>query len=120
MDPAETRRIVEGYFHAWTTQRVGEAREWLADDLEFAGPSASYRTAEEFLPALTGFAKITRAARIVEVIVDGDRAAMLYDCDFVPPAGTVRIASFFRVAGGKITRYDTRFDVTELRKLQAK
>ena len=36
------------------------------------------------------------------------------------PVGTIRIASFFRVAGGRIRDYETLFDATELRKLQSR
>lgn len=114
----ETRRVVEGYFAAWTTKRVDEAFALLADDLWFSGPSASFRSAAEFRPALEGFAAITRAARVVELVVAGDRAALLYDCDLPYPVGTLRIASFFRVERGRIRWYETFFDPTELRKLQ--
>ena len=103
-----TREIVEGYFRAWTTGNVAGARAHLADDLEFAGPSASYTSADAFYPALERFAAATKGARIIELLVDGDRAAMLYDCQLGPHL--VRIASFFRVANGKIRWYDTRFD----------
>jgi hypothetical protein len=109
---SDTRTAVEGYFAAWTRNDVDGARAWLADDLQFAGPSASYASAEAFMPALRGFAAITRGARVLELLVDGGRAAMLYDCDL--PGGTVRIASFFRVANGKIIAYDTRFDPSAL------
>jgi hypothetical protein len=34
--------------------------------------------------------------------------------------GTLRIASFFRVENGKIRWYETFFDPTEFRKLQAR
>jgi hypothetical protein len=44
---------------------------------------------------------------------------LLYDCELPAPAGKMRIASFFEVAGGKITRYDTRFDAEGFRKLLA-
>ncbi len=114
----ETRRVVEAYFAAWTTNRVREARALLADDLKFAGPSASYDSADAFEPALLKFAAMTKGARVIDLIVDGDRAALLYDCDFAPPIGMLRIASFFRVENGKVTAYDTRFDATEFRKLQ--
>jgi hypothetical protein len=116
---SDTRSVVEGYFAAWTQNRVPEAYAFLATDLEFAGPTASYVGAEKFRPALIGFAAMTRSARILELIVDGDRAALLYDCELPPPVGTLRIASFFRVVDGKIQSYDTRFDATELRKLLA-
>lgn len=115
----ETRRVVEGYFNAWTTKRVDDAQSLLAPDLEFSGPTASYRGAEAFRPALANFAAMTMWARIVELLVDGDRAALLYDCELPPPVGTLRIASFFRVEGGRIKTSDTRFDATELRRLVA-
>jgi SnoaL-like protein len=115
----ETRRVVEGYFAAWTANKVPEAFALLAPDLEFVGPTASYTSAEAFRPALAGFAAMTKQARIVELLVDGNRAAMLYECELPEPVGTVRIASFFRVENGKIRWYETQFDATELRKLQA-
>ncbi len=114
-----TRAAVEGYFAAWTNNDVPAAYALLADDLEFVGPTASYRSAAEFKPALIGFAAMTKAARITDLLVAGDRAAMIYDCELPPPVGTLRIASFFRVADGKIARYETLFDATELRKLLA-
>jgi hypothetical protein len=115
----ETKRVVEGYFAAWTRNKPAEARTFLADDLEFIGPSAHYTSADEFYPGLVGFAAMTRGARVIALIVEGDRAALLYDCDLPPPAGTLRIASFFQVVKGKIKTYDTQFDATEFRKLLA-
>jgi hypothetical protein len=115
----ETRRVVEAYFSAWTSKRTNDAFQLLAKNLEFAGPNASYSSAEAFRPALDNFAAMTRGARIIELLVDQDRAAMLYDCDLPEPVGTLRIASFFRVENGKIRTYDTRFDATQLRKLVA-
>src|SRR5438046_2133861 len=114
----ETRKAVEGYFSAWTSNQIDEAYAWLAPDLKFAGPSAGYSSAAEFKPALIGFAAITQSARIIELLVDGDRAAMLYDCDFKAPGASVRIASFFWVKNGKIAQYDTRFDPSVLAKLK--
>lgn len=115
---AETRRVVESYFAAWTAGQVDEAFALLADELQFVGPTASYPSAAEFRPALARFAAIARQARIAEFLVDGDRAAMLYDCELPPPAGLVRISSFFTVANGRIRRYETQFDATEFRRLQ--
>jgi ketosteroid isomerase-like protein len=116
----ETREVVRSYFAAWTANKVREAHALLAEDLEFSGPTASYRSAEAFWPALVNFAAMTKAARIVELVVEGDRAALLYDCDLPEPVGTLRISAFFRVEKGRIRTYDTRFDATELRKLMAR
>src|SRR5579859_1490838 len=119
MSQQETRRVVEGYFSAWTTKNVREAYALLAEDLAFRGPTASYRSAAEFLPALEGFAAMTKGAQVVDLVVEGDRAALLYDCELPPPVGVIRIASFFGVENGKICTYETWFDATELRKLLA-
>lgn len=116
----ETRTVVMTYFEAWTASRPDEAYALLADDLEFAGPTASYASAAAFRPALIGFAAMTRSARIVDLIVQDDRAALLYDCELPEPVGMLRISSFFRVENGRIRTYDTRFDATELRKLLAR
>ncbi len=117
---SETRAVVERYFAAWTANDPKSAHALLADDLHFRGPNASYDSAAQFWPALVGFAAMTKGARVVDLVVAGDRAALLYDCDLPEPVGTLRISSFFRVAGGKIGWYETFFDPTKLRELLAK
>jgi ketosteroid isomerase-like protein len=112
------REIVLGYFHAWTSMRADDAYALLAPDIEFSGPGATYTTAAEFKPGLEAFAQMTKSATLLELLVEGDRVAMLYDWEM--PLGTVRIASFFRVADGKIRWYDTRFDPTKLNELRAR
>lgn len=111
---SDTKRAVEGYFRAWTENRVDDAMKWLAPDLHFAGPNATYSTSAEFHPALVKFASMTKSATVIELVIDGDRAALLYDCDLAP-VGVVRIASFFRVEDGKIRWYETFFDPSALR-----
>lgn len=99
--------------------RIDEACTYLADDLKIAGPIASYDSAAAFRPALVQFAAMTRRARAIELIVQSERAALLYECELPQPIGTVKIGSFFEVKGGKIRTYEILFDATELRKLQA-
>ena len=120
MKTQDPRAVVEQYFAAWTGHDPDRAYALLAPNLEFSGPGAQYRTAEEFRPGLVAFAAMAKGARVLEVLVDGDRVAMLYDCDLPDPVGTLRISSFFRVENGKIRTYDTRFDATNFSKLVAK
>jgi ketosteroid isomerase-like protein len=75
-----TRRVVEGYFAAWSSNKVDEAYALLAEDIAFWGPTASYQSAAAFRPALAGFAAMTKRAQATELVVQGDRAALLYDC----------------------------------------
>jgi hypothetical protein len=117
--PAQTRKTVEAYFNAWTSKRTAEAYALLADHLEFNGPNARFQSAAEFKPGLEGFAALTKWAKVVDLLVDGDRAALLYDCELPAPAGVVRISSFFRVENGKICSYDTWFDAEPFRRLMA-
>jgi hypothetical protein len=53
-------------------------------------------------------------------LVEGDRAALLYDRELPEQVGTFRIAPFFGVENGKIRWYETFFDPTDFRKLPAK
>ena len=93
---ADTRTVVEGYFNSWVNKRPDDAFKWLADDLTFVGPTGSYASAAEFKPALNGFSAMTRRAAIIELTVEGNRAAMLYECELPDPIGLIHIASFFR------------------------
>jgi len=115
---AETRAVVESYFSAWVDKRPDDAFKWLANDLVFVGPTGRYTSAAEFRPALNGFSAMTGRAKIIELVVDDDRAAMLYECELPDPVGTIHITSFFRVQEGKICWYETQFDATNFRKLQ--
>jgi hypothetical protein len=114
---SQTRKTVEAYFNAWTSKRVAEAYALLADDLEFNGPNARFHSAIEFKPGLEGFAALTKWTKVIELLVEGDRAALLYDCELPAPVGVLRIASFFRVEHGKIRSYDTWFDAESFRRL---
>ena len=120
VSPDETRRVVQGFFAAWTTGKEREARAFMADDMKYVGPLNSYETADALLGPLMKFAKNVQAARVLEIVVEGDRAALLYDCDLPPPVGTLRAATFQRVEQGRIRSYLQAFDATELRKLQAR
>lgn len=113
----DTRAVVEAFFYACARNDVDTAYALLAPDMKFHGPAAHYTSAEQFRPALVGFCAITRAARLAEILIDGERAAILYDCDMVPPGGTSRIAAFYRVEHGKIRWYELCFDPAGVQRL---
>jgi hypothetical protein len=116
----ETRSVVERYFAAWTAAQERETRALLADDLEAATPLNSYRSAEPFVAGLMRVAGMLRGARIVASVVEGDRAALLYDFDLPAPVGTLRAAWFLRVEGGKIRSVQQQYDATGFRQLFGK
>ncbi|MCI4318952.1 MAG: nuclear transport factor 2 family protein [Thermoplasmata archaeon] len=113
----ETRRVAENFFAAWTSNKPAEARALMANDLEYSGPLNRYHRADDLLPPLMRFAAMLSGARIVELVVERNKAALMYDCELPPPVGTLRTASFQRIEGGKIREYLQAFDATELRRL---
>ena len=113
----DPKTIVERFFAAQVANDKDAMLALMADDLEYANVLNSYTSAAAFLGPLMGFNKLLRGITIVSCIVDGDRAAVLYDCDIPPPIGTLRTAWFVRVEGGKLRTIQSIFDATEIRKL---
>lgn len=115
-DQDESRRVAEAFFAAWTAGKERESRACMADDLSYSGPLNTYRSADELLGPLMKFAATLRGARMVELIAEGDRVAMLYDCELPEPIGTLRAASFMHIEDGKIRSIRHAFDATALRR----
>src|SRR5438093_11358749 len=97
----DPKQIVERFFAAQVVNDKAAMLALMADNLEYANVLNSYSSAEAFLGPLMGFNKLVRAITIVQCIVDGDRAAVLYDCDIPAPIGTLRTAWLVRVENGK-------------------
>jgi len=115
----DTQQIVMRYHNAWIGGDMKAARACLADDLDFQGSIETFRRADDFIVAFTGFQKMLRGVNVIQSFFSEKQAALLYDCDTMSPAGVIRTAEFFTVIDGKITSIRLIFDATELRKLMA-
>ena len=115
----DTRQVVTNYHNAWTSGDMKAARVYLADDLDFQGSIDTFRKADDFIGALNMFQKMIRRVTLIYSFYSDSGAALLYDCDTMSPAGVIRTAEFFTVAGDKIKTIRLVFDATELRKLMA-
>jgi hypothetical protein len=113
----DTMQVVTNYHDAWTRGDMGEARLYLADDLDFQGSIDTFRRADDFIVALKMFQKMLRGINLVQSFFSESGAALLYDCETMSPAGVIRTAEFFTVADGKIKSIRLVFDATKLRKL---
>src|SRR5262245_27623781 len=113
-----TRDIVEQFQAAWTRGDERATRALMADDLSYENPLHRYGSAEALLPGLMRFAGMMRCATTLSLVVDGDRAALLYDCDVPAPIGMLRTAWFVRVEHEKVRSIQSVFDCTEIRKLE--
>lgn len=112
-----TESIVHAYFDAWTQGRFGVARQLLDDKLKFRGSIDHFDSADDFVTTLRLFGQMVQGVKLQEQFVDGDRAALLYDCITTTAAGAVRSAEFFKVRNGRITEIALIFDATQLRKV---
>jgi hypothetical protein len=115
----DTRQVVTNYHDAWTSGDIAAARVYLADDLDFQGSIDTFEKADDFIGALAMFQKMISRVTLIEDFYSDSGAALLYDCDTMSPAGVIRTAEFFTVAGGKIKSIRLVFDATDLRKLMA-
>ncbi len=121
MNDDDTRRAVRAYYESWKdgASAFDEARlrSTMAPDLTFEGPIAGVtRGVEAFIPGLVQFARGLERFRPLQLLVAGEEAASLYECDLSAPAGTYRFAEFFRVRGGRIQLLRLVFDATEFKK----
>jgi hypothetical protein len=115
----DSRQVVTNYHNAWTGGDMEAARVYLADDLDFQGSIDTFHRADDFIMALTMFQKMLNRVTLIDSFFSDSGAALLYDCDTMTPAGILRTAEFFTVAGGRIKSIRLVFDATELRKLMA-
>jgi ketosteroid isomerase-like protein len=111
----DTKQLIETYHAAWTSGDFATARRCLADDLDFRGSIDSFDKADDFVAALTQFRGMLRGVTVLMSCVDGEGAALLYDCDTPTPAGVIRTAEFFRTRNGKIVEIRLVFDAAALR-----
>jgi hypothetical protein len=71
--------ILENFYTAVTKKDLVAARRYLSDDLVFVGLFATYRSADEYIAALTGLLSVTVRLDVKRIIVEGDDAAIFFE-----------------------------------------
>jgi SnoaL-like domain len=97
------------YFDAWRARDFTRLRSVLADDVDFAGPLARVRGADDCLRGLQGMAQIMTGLEIRKVFHDGSDVLTWFDLS-TSVAGTVPVANWMHLEDGKITRIRVAFD----------
>jgi SnoaL-like domain len=83
----------------------------LADDLVFVGLFQTYRSAEEYLKALTGLLQVTVRLDVRGIIGQGNDAAVFFDLETKAPVeGKVLVAEWHQFKDGKICHVRSAFD----------
>jgi quinol monooxygenase YgiN len=103
--------ILKKFYDAVVKRDLAAARTYLADDLVFVGLFQTYRSAEEYLRALTGLLQVTIRLEVKGVIGQGNNAAVFFDLETKAPAeGKVLVAEWHEFKGGKISHVRSAFD----------
>src|ERR1700724_3824746 len=103
--------ILRKFYDAVVRRDLAAARAFLADDLEFVGLFETYRSADEYLKALTGLLQVTVRLEVKGIIGQGNDAAVFFDLETKAPAeGKVLVAEWHRFKNGQISHVRSAFD----------
>ncbi len=102
--------IVERYLTASYCGDRAIARQYLADDLTFVGPAASFSGADVYLRASEHVARAVKRLELRKVFADGSDAAAFYDLHIDHPVGVISIADAYHLEGERIASIRTILD----------
>ena len=103
--------ILKKFYDAVVKRDLVAARTYLADDLVFVGLFETYRSAEEYLKALTGLLQVTIRLEVKGIIGQGNDATVFFDLETRAPAeGKVLVAEWHQFKDGKISYVRSAFD----------
>ena len=102
--------IVAFYTRSWIGDDGAAVRQLLAPDAEVEWNLDAPVDDEELVQTLHRIAVFADSVTVVSRICAGDGAALVYD--LAAPFGTVRMAEFLAVEGGRITEVRQVYDVT--------
>jgi quinol monooxygenase YgiN len=108
---SECEEILKKFYDAVVKRDLNAARTYLADDLVFVGLFQTYRSADEYLKALTGLLQVTIRLEVTGIIGQGNAAAVFFDLETMAPAeGKVLVAEWHQFKDGKISHVRSAFD----------
>jgi ketosteroid isomerase-like protein len=111
--PAGALAVARGYHDAWQRRDYQDAWQLLSDDLTVDVPVNSYASKAAFAEAAQRTREMAAAVRPLAEFGNDTEAVLLYDLAL--PIGDLRIAEYFRVSGGRITRITHIHDTAALR-----
>ena len=106
--------IVERYFTALYAGDLETARQYLADNVSFRGPAASFSGADTYLKATQHALRALKRVDKRKVFVDGSDVCILFDLHIDHPVESIAIADFYHLEGGKIASIQSILDTGPL------
>jgi len=103
--------ILHQFYDAVKRRDIVSARQYLANDLLFIGLFETYRSADEYIAALTGLLQVTVRLDVKKIIAEGNDVAIFFELETKAPAqGTVLVAEWHQFRNGKIWHVESAFD----------
>ena len=110
--PAGALAVARGYHDAWQRRDYQAAWQLLSDDLTVEVPINSYHSKAAFAEAAQRTREMAAAVTPLAEFGNDGEAVLLYDLTL--PIGDLRIAEYFRVSGGRITKITHIHDTAAL------
>ena len=110
---ADALAVARAYHDAWQRRDYQTAWQLLSDDLAVDVPVNSYASKAAFAEAAQRTREIAAAVRPIAEFGGDGHAVLLYDMTL--PVGDLRIAEYFAVTDGRITRIMHIHDTAALR-----
>lgn len=106
------RRVVEAFLAAMAERDFERAADFVSEEVfEFIGPVKSYTGRQILMRDFDRLYPVLASLDVRRVFLDGDEACVIYNLvTTVPGLEMTRVAAWFTVAGGRITRMETFFD----------
>ncbi len=103
--------ILKRFYAAVVKKDIAAARGYLNDDLLFLGLFETYRSAEEYIAALTKLLQVVVRLDVKKIIAEGNDVAVFFELETkAPAAATTLVAEWHQIKNGKISRVESAFD----------
>jgi hypothetical protein len=115
-----TLETVALYYDAWQNKRGDFSDVPLAADFEFAGPVASFDSAEEYRAMAREAGQAVTSFNLRRQFVDGNTVCSIVDWEMaLPGVGRMTAAELLEVDDGVIVRGELIYDAEPLRRAMA-
>ncbi len=83
----------------------------MDERLQFVGLFETYRSADEYLSALTKLLQVTVRLDVKKIIAEGNDAAIFFELETkAPVAARTLVAEWHQIQNGKISHVESAFD----------
>jgi YHS domain-containing protein len=105
-----TGDIVERYLRALYADDSDTARQYLADNLSFRGPAASFVGADDYLKATEHAVRAVKHLETHKLFADDSDVAVFYELHIDHAVASIAIADWYHLEGNQIASIRTILD----------